>query len=422
MAKVKWNVIDLFSGAGGASYGFHIHPSFQIVGAVDVQVGKPSSGQGALQCNLTYENNIGVKPIEIDLGSVRPEELQTILGEEYGYDKPDVLIACPPCTGFSRTNPSNHFIDDRRNSLITNTAYFVAQLEPSVVVLENARELINGKFSYHYRGMLKLLEDHGYVTHGDIHILSRFGLPQQRERALLIAVKKPLSIKTMDDLWENILIKPTAITVRKAIGSLPPIKAGETFEGDPMHVSPRFGNLQSLRRLQNIPHDGGSWSDLLKFDAFDLLTPAMKRAAERCKFGSHPDVYGRLWWDKPAVTIKRECGHIGNGRYAHPEQDRLCSVREMAILQGFPTQYEFIGNVSNMYRHIGDAVPPIISYQLANLVSWILGDEKPTLPGLLLSGTHLNCQDFVIEKRGRQMEIMYDECAATLNVIANNRE
>ena len=103
-----------------------------------------------------------------------------------------------------------------------------------------------------------------------------------------------------------------------------------------------------------------------------LLTPAMRRRAAAGDLGSHPDVYGRLWWDRPAVTIKRECGHIGNGRYAHPEQDRLCTVREMAILQGFPRGYRFAGSLSNMYRHIGDAVPPLISYQLAAACRWML--------------------------------------------------
>ena len=98
-----------------------------------------------------------------------------------------------------------------------------------------------------------------------------------------------------------------------------------------------------------------------------LLTPAMARRVARGDLGSHPDIYGRLWWDRPAVTIKRECGHVGNGRYAHPEQDRLCTVREMALLQGFPRDYPFTGSLANMYRHIGDAVPPLISYQLAAL-------------------------------------------------------
>jgi DNA (cytosine-5)-methyltransferase 1 len=96
---------------------------------------------------------------------------------------------------------------------------------------------------------------------------------------------------------------------------------------------------------------------------------------------------------RPAVTIKRECGHIGNGRYAHPEQDRLCTVREMSILQGFPRDYAFTGSLSNMYRHIGDAVPPLISYQLAVLCEWILTGDRPGPDQMILAGCHLTSAD-----------------------------
>jgi DNA (cytosine-5)-methyltransferase 1 len=119
----------------------------------------------------------------------------------------------------------------------------------------------------------------------------------------------------------------------------------------------------------------------------------MQRRAAAGNLGSHPDVYGRLWWDRPAVTIKRECGHIGNGRYAHPEQDRLCTVREMSILQGFPNDYRFAGSLSNMYRHIGDAVPPLISYQLAAACRWMLTGERPDPAELILPGGRLSAAD-----------------------------
>src|SRR4029077_556447 len=106
------------------------------------------------------------------------------------------------------------------------------------------------------------------------------------------------------------------------------------------------------------------------------------------------DVYGSLAWDRPAATIKRECGHIGNGRYAHPEQDRLCSVRELALLQGFPTDYVFDDtSLTNMYRHIGDAVPPLISFQIAALVSWMLTDVPPEPDSLVMPNSTLDVGD-----------------------------
>lgn len=147
--------------------------------------------------------------------------------------------------------------------------------------------------------------------------------------------------------------------------------------------------------------------DLLRRrDADELLTDAMKRIVARKRFGSYPDVYGRMTWGKPAPTIKRECSHVGNGRYVHPEKNRLCSVREMAALQGFPNDFVLNGAaVSNMYRHIGDAVPPLISYQLAHLAHWILTGKQPLIADILLSGTNLRQSDIL--KKGQQ-ELFYD--------------
>src|SRR5215217_6536394 len=78
----RWSVVDLFSGAGGASFGFHTRGGFRIAGAVDAQKGKPSSGTGTLQCNLTYEANIGVRPLEVDLGEASPEGVRKALADE----------------------------------------------------------------------------------------------------------------------------------------------------------------------------------------------------------------------------------------------------------------------------------------------------------------------------------------------------
>ncbi len=386
-----WPVIDLFSGAGGMSYGFRAHPGFRIAGAVDAQLGKPSTRPGTLGCNAAYAANIGVRPVEADLAVTGPAEVCQLLAPPAGVT---VLAACPPCTGFSRTMARNHVRDDARNGLVERVAAFAELLRPQIVLLENARELVMGRFSEHLRGLLAGLSGLGYRTCASTHFLSDFGLPQKRERALVIAVRRPLPLRTLADLWSGIAVSPKATHVRRAIWDLPPVAAGQADPADPLHVSPGLSAELNRRRLAAIPRDGGGWPDLIgRPDARQLLTPAMRHRARLGDLGSHPDVYGRLWWDRPAVTIKRECGHIGNGRYAHPEQDRLCTVREMSILQGFPRGYRFAGSLSNMYRQIGDAVPPLISYQLSVLCSWILTGTRPEPEQLILPGCHLRPDD-----------------------------
>jgi DNA (cytosine-5)-methyltransferase 1 len=382
------------------SYGFHAHPLFKIVGAADAQLAKPSSGPGKLDCNATYELNIGLRPLNVNLGDISPCELASQLQ----VSNPTVLIACAPCTGFSRANSNNHVKDDARNSLVARSASFVEQFRPEIFLMENARELLKGNFTHHFEYLRSRLVEMGYAVSAEIHFLDRFGLPQRRERALVIATKLKTGPRTLTDLWSGYSVNATATTVRYAIQDLPIVGPGETHVSDPFHTSPMFGSI-GAERLRYIPHDGGSWIDLANHEFSErLLTPAMKRYISKGDFGSHPDVYGRLWWDRPAVTIKRECGHTGNGRYAHPVQDRLCTVREMAILQGFPKNYVFSKtSVGNMYRHIGDAVPPLISYQLAKACEWMLSGERPPMESLILPKTHISSSEVIM--RGPQSEL-----------------
>jgi DNA (cytosine-5)-methyltransferase 1 len=397
----RFSFVDLFSGAGGMSFGFKQHPAFYPLFGVDAQLGKPSSPRGSLECNKSYEANIGIPVHEADLSQYEPEDLMRDAGLR--PRQLDVLISCAPCTGFSRTLRKNHLEDDPRNSLVGRTGKFVEVLKPSILVMENARELVKGNFSHHCDNLQSHLKDIGYSFHAQVHMLSDFGLPQVRERAIVIARRDSGAIHGLDDLWKGYSVSQESITVRRAIGDLPPVTAGQSHPDDPAHVSPKFSNEITYLRLKALPHNGGSWYDLLDHpDADRLLIPSMKRAAARGDFGSHPDVYGRLWWDRPCVTIKRECAHVGNGRYSHPEQDRMCTVREIALMSGFPRTYQLNGqSLSNKYRHVGDAVPPLISFQLAWVCNWMLTDRKPVLASCILAGTSLRACD-IVEKRGQK--------------------
>lgn len=396
-----WQVIDLFSGAGGMSCGFQRHGRFKIVAAVDNETAKPCEGAGSLGCNQTYAANIGVAPCDRDLETLDPcDFVKSLRSGSHGGPKligrPTVLISCAPCTGYSRTKPTNHLQDDRKNDLVERSALFVEELQPDVFVMENARELIRGNFTVHYRRLAAALERMGYSVSGAVYYLHRFGLPQIRERAVVVAGRERPAFN-LEQLWEGYEVDAAALTVRRAIGEFPRVAAGHAWRDDPMHTSPGFGAGEVRLRIEATPHDGGSWFDLANHPRADrLLTRSMKnRLAER-DLGSHPDVYGRLRWDRPAVTIKRECAHVGNGRYAHPEQDRLLTLREMATLQGFPRDYRFECNsLSNCYRQVGDAVPPLISHQIAKVVEWMLTGRRPNPTDCVLPLTSLKVADIV---------------------------
>ena len=255
------------------SCGFQAHPRFEVVGAVDAEIGKPSTGSGAIDCNGTYEANIGIKPTFADLGVIDPEELKSILVPPLEGRELAVLSACPPCTGFSRVNANNHLKDDPRNSLVARTARFVEALRPHIFVMENARELLIGRFKQHFRTLADHLRDLGYEVSSEVHMLTRFGLPQFRERAMVIAARSPLVLRSLADLWDGYSVRPEATTVRHAIAAMPVVAAGETHSQDSAHTSTDLSRSINIERLREIPSDGGSWADLIEHrDAERLLS------------------------------------------------------------------------------------------------------------------------------------------------------
>jgi DNA (cytosine-5)-methyltransferase 1 len=368
----RGKVVDLFSGAGGMSHGFYRYRDrFEIIGAVDLEKGKPGRGKSpgtSTACNPTYERNIGVRPKNADLSVLSPSEYRGELGIDRG--DLEVLISCAPCTGFSQKNASNHIRDDPRNLLVERTADFVAEFMPEFLVMENVKELLNGNQRHHFDALRRRLEDElGYSVWAEVHDLSDYGLAQRRVRAMVVARRDGPVVGLP---WGT----ETQRTVRDTIAHLPPIEAGQGDPCDPMHVAPR-NTPKVLDRIRAMPKDGGSWADIMndpnrtEEEKRYLLIPAMFRARP----GSFPDVYGRLWWDRPAITITRECGHVGNGRYVHPEQDRLLSVREMALLQGFPPDYHFEGRLTAKYNQIGDAVPPLVAAKIAEHITRLQSGE-----------------------------------------------
>ena len=145
--------------------------------------------------------------------------------------------------------------------------------------------------------------------------------------------------------------------MRETIGDaelFPPIKAGHQDLSNFMHTSASLSEL-NLTRIKQTKHNGGdrrSWSK-------DLQPNSYKHHK------GHYDVYGRMFWDKPSPAITTRFISYSNGRYGHPEQNRAISLREGAVLQSFPKEYEFHSNSQNMIaKMIGNAVPPELAKRI----------------------------------------------------------
>jgi DNA (cytosine-5)-methyltransferase 1 len=390
-AKTEPVVVDLFSCGGGMSAGFPQGRPWRIAAAVDLEVAKPSGkAAGETGCNAIYKANHGILPIAADLMVLTPSELLAMANLAPG--ETSCLISCAPCTDFSRTNPNNHLTDKQRNTLVGRTGDFVEALLPETFVMENARELITGNHPQHWQQLKTRLEQLGYAIREDVHFLSDFGLPQVRERALILASRIG-PVRTLYDLWEGWTIAPHAVTVRSAFARLENWQAVNPEDLDSA-AFPGMGDGVASR-LAATPSDGGGWADVARNPKTrQLCTADCLRRWEIQDLGSHPDVYGRMWWDRPAPTIKRECAHVGNGRYAHPKENRLLTVREMATLQGFPFYYRFPSrSISNRYRVIGDAVPPMIAWQIRSCIDWIRTGRRPDPAEWVMPDTSLRLED-----------------------------
>lgn len=210
------------------------------------------------------------------------------------------------------------------------------------------------------------LTEMGYNYSYSVVFCPDYGIPQRRRRLVLLASKLgEISILPKTHTPDNY------VTVRDVISSLPPIESGEICVTDPLHRARQLSPL-NIKRIQ-ATKEGGSWRDWPD----ELVLDCFKKDSGRT-YGS---VYGRMKWNEPAPTMTTQCTGLGNGRFGHPEQDRAISLREAAIFQTFPENYQFAehNNVSNpsiVCRQIGNAVPPMLGRVIARSIKEHLKQYK----------------------------------------------
>jgi DNA (cytosine-5)-methyltransferase 1 len=362
------DVVDLFSGCGGTSYGFRAIGdavrSYRVIAAADLDK----------HANATYSKNIGVEPFCLDLRKVAASTRSIRrFGEELPRSKgaPLVLIGCAPCQGFS-SHRKKHWDKpvDERNSLVGAFARIASVLQPELVVMENVPELLSSKYWRFYEILMRTLEKSGYQVRAQVVSSAGFGVPQERFRAIVIAMKRPFG------MLRPYLSEYCFRTVGDAIGLLPPLRPGVPDPKDAMHVTTNH-RPSTIATIKKVPKNGGS-----------RPFGAGPKCLDRVR--GFYDVYGRLFWDKPAITITGYSRNPASGRYVHPQQDRGLSIREAALLQGFPKNYSFEGPFDDKFMQIGNAVPPAFSAYLAGyLLGELVADREPVgmeeFPGNILA-------------------------------------
>lgn len=339
--------MDLFCGAGGLTHGFVLE-GLPVVAGIDLD---PA-------CRFPYEANNQARFVEQDIGKVTAEELNNLFGDA----ELTVLAGCAPCQPFS-TYAQRYETDgkDGKWGLLYHFARLAKEANPDVITMENVPTVAKHKVFHDFVTSLKEL---GYHVWFDVVDSSKFGVPQTRNRMVLLASK----------LGDIRMLPPSTIkpkTVRQAISHLRVLKAGESAPRDKLHATATLSEKNLMRIKASKP--GGTWRDWPE----SLVADCHKAKSGKTYAG----VYGRMEWDKPGPTMTTQCYGFGNGRFGHPEQDRAISLREAAILQSFPRTYHFIPaggevNFSALGRLIGNAVPVDLGRAIARSIKAHLKEKR----------------------------------------------
>jgi DNA (cytosine-5)-methyltransferase 1 len=305
-----------------------------------------------------------------------------------GSPKPEVVIGGPPCQGFSSIRPfRNLVIADRRNNLFEHFALVVEACRPAWFVTENVVGLLTHGKSEALAAIRGLFEQIGYTTSWAVLNAALYGLPQRRERFVLVGSRDGRKFKWPEAthiLSENKSMAgrrygqyvddaplfgrshAPANTVMDAIHDLPALGSGEScdiYRGD-IEMTPyekMMRNGEERLTLHDATRHSEKMLNIIRHAGSNIgaLPPGLITSG----FSS---CYSRLEPDKPAVTLTVNFVHPASNKCIHPYQDRALTPREGARLQSFPDSFRFVGTRAQVVKQIGNAVPPLLGQVIAD--------------------------------------------------------
>jgi DNA (cytosine-5)-methyltransferase 1 len=339
----RYSVIDLFAGCGGLTRGFADTGSFEPVFAVEFDSDAAD----------TYELNFGNHVARADDGE--PVGIERV----EAFPDADVVVGGPPCQGFSPLNMLGVGLE--RRDLWREYLRALDEVEPDVFIMENVPELLKSA-EYAAFELEAGLEGLGYSIRAEVLNAADFGVPQTRRRAIVIGSKLgdapwPEQTHYAPDLAPS--KSKEWRTFRHAVKGLPLEPTSKNWH------NPRNPTAISLERYRTIPVEGEG-----RFDLAERRPDITPQCWLRKKTGS-TDVFGRLWWDRPAVTIRTEFFKPEKGRYLHPSEHRPITVREAARCQTFKDGFRFPEHQSmtSVAKQIGNAVPPLLAKRIGTAVA-----------------------------------------------------
>lgn len=370
--NTPYKLIDLFAGAGGMTRGFHAVETSQGVSAFCSVWANDFNKDAA----ATYSSNFGDHCTHGDI-------LDVLENPEVVIPDADVVIGGPPCQGFSLLNKNR--AGDSRKQLWRPYMEIVERSGARVFAMENVRQLLTSNELHEIREEAQRL---GFEVASALLCAADYGVPQMRYRAFIIGLRggsptdafppkkthyKGRGLDAPSILFDEYEEAPSPWrTVEDAIADLPE-PVGTEIRDEPGPLDLHFGRNpteKSMKRYRAVPPGGN------RFDLQENAPEITPQCWIRKKSGG-TDLFGRLWWDRPSVTIRTEFFKPEKGRYLHPDQHRPITHREAARLQSFPDDFAFCGSKVEIARQIGNAVPPLLGRAIGRSVYALLsGDEK----------------------------------------------
>ncbi len=343
------NVADLFAGVGGLSQGF-IKAGFTISLAVEYDTSIAKAYKLNHQFTDVYNEDI----CKLDFTEIHKR-----------HPNIDVVIGGPPCQGFSQKGKRLK-LDDPRNFLFQRFVDFVREFKPQYFVLENVPNIITTAEGYFRKQIILAFSDLGYTVSCGVLCALDFGIPQDRRRAVFIGT---LGDKTIE------LPKPNGkkCTIADAIYDLPFIKSGEGVEETTYDKVPNSEYQRLLRGSETILHNHVATNHSKAALAKLALIPKGKGKEVLPKELLTKSIYSGTWCrlleDGYAPTITTRFDTPSSGRFTHPILDRCLTIREAARIQSFPDSYVFCGNRTSQMKQVGNAVPPLLAYEIAKVIA-----------------------------------------------------
>ena len=414
MAKV-FNCIDLFSGAGGLSEGFLQTNKFHFLSHIEWELPMVETLRNNLVKRWGYsEEHAKESVVRFDIQ--KTEELingnwtnetkeiylndnATIIAEKgingvINDNKIDVIIGGPPCQAYSlagRAQDPNSMKNDYRNYLFESFVKVVDYYRPKVFVFENVPGMLSAKPGEKFviDRIYEAFEKIGYIIRtpknmkNSIYSSADFGVPQERHRVIIFGVEKTNAhnVEEFYKALDNLKVNGNKKTVFDAIGNMPkfeplekPYKDGNhnvshRLIGDvviPLHNA-RYHSLRDMKVFKDwLENDMNNVSNVEKIEYYKKITG---------KDTNH-NKYRNIEWNKPSPTIVSHLYKDGL-MFIHPDvkQLRSITIREAALLQSFPMDYEFIGSSAYCYKMIGNAVPVLFAKSIANAICIVMEDD-----------------------------------------------